>query len=132
MTTNYLCECTSARKRGALGIFYAIAEEIKATDADAAEAAYREKYETCGPPVLVKPAPCQLQRDLQAALGLSDSDFGHHASDLYVLDKPGVREWLKANYEWYSNVSSFVGAEGSDWAGKLALDIPFACHKASK
>lgn len=67
-----------------------------------------------------------LKEQLQAALSLSDDDFSSHASDLYVLEKPGVREWLKANYPFYSNITAFVGAEGSPWAGKPAMDIPFA------
>jgi len=69
----------------------------------------------------------ELQEQLQAALGLSDDDFGYHATDLYVLDKPGVREWLKKNYEFYSNIQSFVGNEGHPtFGGQRALDIPFA------
>ncbi len=63
---------------------------------------------------------------LAAELGLTEADFGTHESDLYVLAKPGVREWLKANYEHYSNVTGFTGAKGSDWEGQQALDIPFA------
>lgn len=66
------------------------------------------------------------QQLLDADLGLTEDDFGTHESDLYVLAKPGVREWLKANYEFYRNVTGFVGAEGSDWEGQAALDIPFA------
>lgn len=70
----------------------------------------------------------ELQQQLQDALGLTDDDFAYHATDLYVLDKPGVRAWLKANYRWYSNITSFVGAKGSSWEGKPCLDIPFAGH----
>ena len=62
------------------------------------------------------------QQLLSAGLGLTDADFGTHESDLYVLDIPGVREWL-AGTKW--NFTSFVGAKDSDWAGKRALDIPF-------
>lgn len=69
------------------------------------------------------------QRLMDADLGLTDQDFGHHASDLYVVAKPGVREWLKANYEFHVNVTTFKGnPEATDWngAGKLCLDVPFA------
>lgn len=67
-----------------------------------------------------------LQTRLQAALGLPDDHFHTHATDLYILDSPGVREWLNANYEHARNVTYFRGAEGSDWAGKGCLDVPFA------
>lgn len=120
----YNVNCKSARKRGAEGIFYFCEDQIDATTPEAAEDAFREKFETCGPPVEVSPVHCKLQNQLQAALGLPDSDFGYHASDLYVIDSPGVREWLKANYQFYGNVRSFVGS--GPWDGKPCLDIPFA------
>ena len=65
---------------------------------------------------------------MDAGLGLVESDFGFRefASDLHVKSKPGVLEWLKANYKWYSQIKHFIGADGSDWAGQPALDIPFA------
>ena len=70
----------------------------------------------------------ELQSRLQAALNLSDSDFAYHATDLYVVKKPLVMEWLKDNYEHFSNVTPFVSQAGSNWngAGKICLDIPFA------
>jgi hypothetical protein len=68
-----------------------------------------------------------LQEKLQAALDLNDDDFGYHATDLYVLIKPGVIEWLKKNYQFFYNIRSFIGNEGHPtFGGKLALDIPFA------
>ncbi len=70
----------------------------------------------------------ELQQQLQDALDLPDSAFAYHATDLYVLDLPGVREWLSENYKWASNVTRFVGAKGSDWQGKYALEIPFTGH----
>lgn len=63
---------------------------------------------------------------LSANLGLTESDFGSHATDLYVLAKPGVYKWLKENHPYFGNVTRFRGADGSDWAGKQALEIPFA------
>lgn len=68
----------------------------------------------------------ELQQQLQDALNLPDSAFAYHATDLYVLDLPGVEEWLSKNYKWVRNVTGFIGAKGSDWAGKRAFDIPFA------
>jgi hypothetical protein len=68
----------------------------------------------------------ELQTRLQEALGLADSDFAYHATDLYVLAKPGVHEWLKVNYAHFANVRGFMGAKGSAWAGQAAYDIPFA------
>jgi len=68
----------------------------------------------------------ELQTRLQEALGLADDDFAYHATDLYVLAKPGVLEWLTANYDHAANIQRFVGAAGTAWAGQPALDIPFA------
>lgn len=72
-----------------------------------------------------KPKP-ELQKQLQDALGLADDDFGYHESDLYVLAKPGVREWLKTNYEFFSIVTGFRSQKGSSFDGAMAYDIPFA------
>jgi hypothetical protein len=58
-----------------------------------------------------------------------EAEFSNHESDLYVLNTPGLRSWLKLNYEFYCNVQSFIGAKGSDWEGRPALDIPFAYDK---
>lgn len=63
---------------------------------------------------------------LAAGLGLTEADFDTHESDLYVLAKPGVREWLKKNYHWWSNVTMFASNPECSWAGKPAFDIPFA------
>lgn len=70
----------------------------------------------------------ELQIRLQKALGLSEADFAYHATDLYVVKKPLVMEWLKDNYEFFCNVKPFVSQKGSNWngAGKICLDIPFA------
>lgn len=70
-----------------------------------------------------KPA---LQIRLQEALGLPDSDFSYHATDLYVVARPGVKEWLREHYEFPRNVERFVGAKGSEWEGLPCFDIPFA------
>lgn len=68
-----------------------------------------------------------IQRQLQEALGLEDADFAYHETDLYVVNKPGVYDWLKKNHKFYTNVQFFTSQEGSLWngAGKLCLDIPF-------
>ena len=68
----------------------------------------------------------ELQQQLQAAdLGLEDADFGYHATDLYVVAKPGVSEFLRA--KGITTFQGFVSQEGSDWngAGKFCYDIPF-------
>ncbi len=68
-------------------------------------------------------------RLLESTLDLDESDFGTHESDLHVLERPdgiSVINWLIVNYEHMDNITIFIGAEGSDWAGKLAYDIPFA------
>lgn len=70
----------------------------------------------------------ELQQRLQEALGLEDGDFAYHATDLYVVAKAGVYEWLKAHYPHWKNIKQFVSQHGSNWngAGKFCLDIPFA------
>lgn len=71
-----------------------------------------------------------LKRRLLEAedLALSEDDFSRHCSDLYVVNRPGVVNWLRLNYEFFTSVTSFVSPAGSDWngAGRLCLDIPFA------
>lgn len=71
----------------------------------------------------------KLQEQLQAAFpALTDDHFAYHATDLYVVLVPGVREWLTANYEFSENIRTFQSAGNSEWAGagKICLDIPFA------
>lgn len=63
---------------------------------------------------------------LSANLGLTEDDFDNHCTDLYVLETGWVKDWLRANYKFYKNVTTFIGAEGSTWAGKRALAVPFA------
>jgi hypothetical protein len=68
-----------------------------------------------------------LKQRIQEALNLPESDFGNHYSDLYVIDQKGaVHKWLVENYKFHTNVRTFIGAKGSDWQGKICLDIPFA------
>ena len=68
------------------------------------------------------------ERLMAAELGLVEDDFAFHATDLYVVAKPGVRDWLKKNYEFYKNCERFISQKGSNWngAGKECIDIPFA------
>jgi len=70
----------------------------------------------------------ELQAQLQEALALTDADFAYHASDLYVVAKPGVMEWLKAHYKHAANITGFTSPAGTGWngAGCYCLDIPFA------
>lgn len=68
-----------------------------------------------------------LKNQIKAAFPkLTDNDFSRHDSDLYVIDQDGsIRKWLKENYEFYTNVTTFIG-NGPSWEGKRCLDIPFA------
>lgn len=62
------------------------------------------------------------ERLLNAGLGMTEDDFDVWQSDLYVRAKPGVREWLKKNYEWWVNVTRFRSCRNGDpW-----FDVPFA------
>lgn len=76
----------------------------------------------------------ELQQRMMDELGLSERDFGGHATDLYVVAKPGVHEWLKENHKFPENITSFIGQKGSDWngAGVQCFDIPFAGNWPSK
>ena len=71
----------------------------------------------------------ELQQRLQAVFpDLTDDHFAYYATDLYICPVKGVREWLKANYQFYENIQGFTSQAGSGWAGagKLCLDVPFA------
>lgn len=59
---------------------------------------------------------------------LTDKDFAHHATDLYVIARPDIVAWLRKHYRWFSQVKQFTSQAESLWngAGKQALDIPFA------
>jgi hypothetical protein len=59
---------------------------------------------------------------------LTERDFGSWQTDLYVVAYPKVVQWLKDNYQFYTNIQHFIGQKGADWngAGKSCLDIPFA------
>ena len=71
-------------------------------------------------PEVAKP---ELEQRLREAFPtLTDDDFGYHATDLYVRWTPEVRDWLRKNYEWDKNISTFT----SQIDKKLWLDIPFA------
>jgi hypothetical protein len=63
-----------------------------------------------------------MQRELQDSLGLQAEDFDTHESDLYVIDTPEVRAWLKTNYKFYTNCTFFVCQR----TGRRMIDIPFA------
>ena len=77
-------------------------------------------------PAHVHRLPVKLR--IQEALELPDGDFCNHSSDLYVVNRPGVRDWLQRNYLHWRNVSVFVSPHDSGWngAGTFCLDIPFA------
>ena len=76
---------------------------------------------------MTTPIPELQQRLMDAELGLEANDFAYHASDLYVVAKPGVKEWLDKNLTNPKNVTGFTSQEGSNWngAGKWCYDIPF-------
>ena len=70
-----------------------------------------------------------LKARIQRALPyFSDADFSSHARDLYVVSDPELIAWLRDNYEFFTNITTFIGARGANWngAGRPCLDIPFA------
>ena len=38
--------------------------------------------------------------------------FDKHDTDLYVLDAPGMRDWLRDHYDYFGNVVPFISNEG--------------------
>ena len=66
-----------------------------------------------------------VEQELRTNLGLTDSDFAYHESDLYVRATPEVRAYLKENYQFWSIVTTFkCQIDGLMW-----FDIPFAHDK---
>jgi hypothetical protein len=51
---------------------------------------------------------------LNANLGLTEKDFGFYATDLYVVAKFGVGNWIKKNYPLWKNVTTFIGQKNAD------------------
>ena len=75
---------------------------------------------------IAKYPPLMIQM-IRANLKLKIDDFAFHASDLYVVNTPGVKKWLDENLEYPQNVTSFISPADSEWAGagRLCWDIPF-------
>jgi hypothetical protein len=69
---------------------------------------------------------------LQADLGLTENDFDVHGQtllDLYVVNKPGVLEFMAQHFPNKKPIGHFIGASGTDWEGKQCLDIPFGAYQ---
>lgn len=59
---------------------------------------------------------------LTAFPNMNDEDFDKHETDLYVRYSPEVDNWLKQNYEFYKNITTFKSnVDNQRW-----FDIPFA------
>jgi len=68
-----------------------------------------------------------LKTVMKEHLNIPDEDFDSHCSDLYVICTSERQEWLKKNYEFYTNiVLSYSNVDGQSWLGKSFFDIPFA------
>ena len=67
----YEITCALARRRGAIGVFYPVRVYEPANTAEQAERAFRDSYETQGPPVAVahKAIPCSNCGQWQALDG---------------------------------------------------------------
>lgn len=63
-----------------------------------------------------------LKAELKRKLHLDESNFSSHETDLYVRALPKVREYLKANYQFWGNVTFFT----SQIDNELWFDVPFA------
>jgi hypothetical protein len=51
-----------------------------------------------------------------------NAEFDRHETDLYIKVVPGLLDWLKVNYKFYSNIQPFTSQiNGTPW-----LDVPFA------
>ena len=65
----------------------------------------------------------QLKELLKEKFNLDDSQFSHHESDLYVLYKKEIADFLKSINKGY--VICMSNVEGQDWFGKSFIDMPF-------
>jgi hypothetical protein len=66
-----------------------------------------------------------LEQQLREAFpDLGDDSFGYHATDLQVLYRLDVWEWLRKNYKFFTNITVFKGS--GPWENKIGIDIPFA------
>lgn len=96
-------------------------EEIR-TEAKQRLAEYRENEPGTNFRIKTVRSYKNLRDELKRKLHLTDDHFGSHESDLYVRALPKVREYLKENYSFWSNVTMFKSnIDGETW-----LDIPFA------
>ena len=69
-----------------------------------------------------------LKEQLQVAFhDLPDESFDTYASDLYVLYRADVWQWLQQHYKYARNCRiETSNVSGQPWFGKRFIDIPFA------
>jgi len=68
-----------------------------------------------------------LKKQLIKAFNMSESDFDNSNSDLFVLYSEKVMKWLKANYEFFKNVTiSYSNVKGQSWYRRRFIEIPFS------
>ena len=107
----FVAFCKEARQVTAQGIFYPIAEAFNVKTAEEAEAAFREKYETRGPPVYCGDGPYEILKAIGA-------NIDNHKTDLYTENTADARMICKA---FGLNAETFKCQR----SGKSWLDIPF-------
>ena len=54
------------------------------------------------------------ERIIKAFPLMKDDDFDRHETDLYVRSSPMLLSWLKENYEFFCNVSTFINQVEKD------------------
>ena len=68
-----------------------------------------------------------LKEELKQKLNIPEDDFSNHCSDLYLLWTKESEQYLRSNYEYWSNVEIYTSnVKGQEWFGKRFFDIPFA------
>ena len=64
----------------------------------------------------------KIKDELIKRFNLKADEISHHESDLYIKYREEIDIFLKENYKWYKNITTFT----SQIDNKRWFDIPFA------
>ena len=68
----------------------------------------------------------KLREQLQAQFGLPDDSFDTYMSDLYVLYRDDVWQWIQQHYKFARSCRiESSNVKGQSWFGKRFINIPF-------
>jgi len=67
---------------------------------------------------------------VQQEFNLAESAFSHYQSDLMVLFRQDVYDWLMQNYGFPKNIKVWTSnVKGQTWYAKRVIELPFAFDK---